>query len=58
LSDSILQACVQKVDDAIYELESPAQAGNLNSTPKYTLSIIEKAVNNATESTTTFNLYL
>ncbi|KAL4241829.1 SLA2 family protein [Abortiporus biennis] len=56
--DSILQACVQKVDEAIYELESPAQAGNLNSTPEYTLSMIEKAVNNATEFATVFNLYL
>lgn len=56
--DSILQACVQKVDDAIYELESPSQAGNLNSTPEYTLSMIEKAVNNATEFATIYNLHL
>ncbi|KAH8119873.1 ANTH domain-containing protein [Phellopilus nigrolimitatus] len=56
--DSILQACVQKTDDAIYELESPAQAGNLNSTPEYTLSMIEKAVNNATDFATVYNLYL
>jgi hypothetical protein len=56
--DSILQACIQKVDDAIYELESPTQAGNLNSTPEYTLSMIEKAVNNATEFATIYNLYL
>ncbi|KAI0931689.1 hypothetical protein AcV5_004880 [Taiwanofungus camphoratus] len=56
--DSILQACVAKVDEAIYELESPAQAGNLNSTPEYTLSMIEKAINNATEFATIFNLYL
>ncbi|RDX51028.1 cytoskeleton assembly control protein [Lentinus brumalis] len=56
--DSILNACVQKVDEAIYELESPAQAGNLNSTPEYTLSMIEKAVNNATDFATIFNLYL
>lgn len=56
--DSILQACVQKVDDAIYELESPAQAGNLNSTPEYTLSMVEKAVNNATDFATVYNLYL
>ncbi|EKM61342.1 uncharacterized protein PHACADRAFT_247886 [Phanerochaete carnosa HHB-10118-sp] len=56
--DSILQACVQKVDEAIYELESPAQTGNLNSTPEYTLSMIEKAVNNATDFATIFNLYL
>ena len=56
--DSILQACVQKIDDAIYELESPTQAGNLNSTPEYTLSMIEKAMNNATEFATVHNLYL
>ncbi|KAF8560005.1 ANTH-domain-containing protein [Imleria badia] len=56
--DSILQACVQKVDDAIYELESPSQAGNINSTPEYTLSMIEKAVNNATDFATVFNLHL
>ena len=56
--DSILQACVHKVDDAIYELESPTQAGNLNSTPEYTLSMVEKAVNNATEFATVYNLYL
>ncbi len=56
--DSILNACVQKVDEAIYELESPAQAGNLNSTPEYTLSMIEKANNNATDFATVFNLYL
>ena len=56
--DYILNACVQKVDEAIYELESPAQAGNLNSTPEYTLSMIEKAINNATDFATIFNLYL
>ncbi len=56
--DSIFQSCVQKVDDAIYELESPGGAGNQNSTPEYTLSMVEKCVNNATEFATTFNLYL
>jgi hypothetical protein len=56
--DSILQACVQKVDDAIYELESPTQAGNLNSTPEYTLTMVEKALSNATDFATVYNLYL
>ncbi|KAF9225419.1 ANTH-domain-containing protein [Gyrodon lividus] len=56
--DSILQGCVQKVDDAIYELESPTQAGNINSTPEYTLSMIEKAINNATDFATVYNLHL
>ena len=46
------------MDDAIYELESPTQAGNLNSTPEYTLSMIEKAMNNANEFAAAFSLYL
>jgi hypothetical protein len=58
LLDSILEACLHKVDDAIYELESPSQAGNLNSTPEYTLSMIEKSLNNATDFATIYNLYL
>jgi hypothetical protein len=49
---------VHKVDESIYELESPAQAGNLNSTPEYTLSMIEKATNNATDFAMIYNLYL
>ena len=57
-TDSIFDACVAKVDEAIYELASPAQAGNLNSTPEYTLSMIEKATNTATDFATIFNLYL
>ncbi|KAJ7596645.1 ANTH domain-containing protein [Mycena floridula] len=56
--DSILQACVQKVDESIYELESVTQAGNLNSTPEYTLSMVEKAVNNATDFATIYSLYI
>jgi hypothetical protein len=56
--DSILQACVQKVDDAIYELEAPMQSGNTTATPQYTLSMIEKAMDNSTTFATVFNLYL
>lgn len=56
--DSILQACIQKIDDSIYELESPTQTGNTNATPEYTLSIIEKATNNATEFAMIYNLFL
>lgn len=55
--DSIFQACVQKVDDAIYELESPMSSGNTTATPEYTLSIIEKAMTNATEFASIFNTY-
>ncbi|KAI9444834.1 cytoskeleton assembly control protein [Lactarius indigo] len=56
--DSILQACQNKIDEAIYELESPMQAGNQTSTPEYTLSMIEKSLSNATDFVTVFNLYL
>lgn len=56
--DSILQACVQKVDDAIYELEAPTHLGNTTATAPYTLSMIEKAMSNATDFASTFNLYL
>ncbi|KAJ8522033.1 hypothetical protein ONZ45_g1358 [Pleurotus djamor] len=56
--DAILQACMEKVDVAIYELESPTQAGNLNSTPEYTLSMIESAINNANEFATIYLLSL
>ncbi|KAH9982866.1 cytoskeleton assembly control protein [Lactifluus volemus] len=56
--DSILQACQAKIDEAIYELESPMQAGNQSTTPEYTLSMIEKSLSSATDFATVFNLYL
>ena len=56
--DSVLQAGVQKIDDAIYELESPMQLGNQNATPEYVLSMIEKAMTSAGEFATIFDLYL
>jgi hypothetical protein len=56
--DSILQAGSQKIEDALYELESPMHDGNQNSTPEYTLSVIEKATTSATEFATIFNLFL
>ncbi|KDN49591.1 hypothetical protein K437DRAFT_76853 [Tilletiaria anomala UBC 951] len=56
--DSILQACVEKVDDALYELESPSASGNNTATPEYVLSMIEKGANSIAEFATTFSLYL
>lgn len=56
--DSILQAGSQKVEDALYELESPMHDGNQNSTPEYALSMIEKATTTAGEFATVFNLFL
>ncbi|WVQ74977.1 hypothetical protein IAR50_004585 [Cryptococcus sp. DSM 104548] len=56
--DSILQASMKKVDDAIVVLEAPMQTGNTTATPEYTLSMIEKAMTDATEFASTFNRYL
>lgn len=56
--DSIIQACVQRIDDAMYELESSMQAGNETATPEYTLSMIEKAQTTAMEFAAVFGLFL
>ncbi|EGG07208.1 uncharacterized protein MELLADRAFT_85967 [Melampsora larici-populina 98AG31] len=56
--DSIIQACVSRIDDAIYELESSMQAGNESATPEYTLSMIEKAQTISMEFAAVFGLYL
>ncbi|CAG8433050.1 8592_t:CDS:10 [Diversispora eburnea] len=56
--DSIFQTCIQKIDDSLYELESTMQTGNQNSTPEYTLSMIEKAMAETSEFTYTFQNFL
>lgn len=56
--DSVLQSGVQRVDDALYELDSSMQAGNQNASPPYVLSQIEKASASATEFSTAFNNYI
>lgn len=56
--DSVLQAGVQRVDDAMYELDSTMQAGNQNASPTYVLSQIEKASASATEFATSFNNFI
>jgi hypothetical protein len=56
--DSILQAGVRRIDDALYELDSANQAGNQNATGAYVLSQIEKAQSTAMEFSTAFNGYI
>ncbi|KAI9740098.1 MAG: sla2 Src-like adaptor 2 [Claussenomyces sp. TS43310] len=56
--DSVLQSGVQRVDDALYELDSTMQAGNQNASPSYVLSQIEKASSSATEFATSFNNFI
>ncbi|KAI1305583.1 sla2 Src-like adaptor 2 [Mortierella claussenii] len=47
--DSILETCIGKVEESIYDLESPTQLGNQTATPEFTLSMIEKAHTASTE---------
>ncbi|CAK3790716.1 SLA2 Src like adaptor 2 [Lecanosticta acicola] len=56
--DSVLQAGVQRVDDALYELDSSMQAGNQNASGPYVLSQIEKAQSTAMEFSTAFNNFI
>lgn len=56
--DSVLQSGVQRIDDALYELDSPMQAGNQNATAPYVLSQVEKASSSATEFSTAFNNFI
>ncbi|KAI5292616.1 sla2 Src-like adaptor 2, partial [Ascosphaera acerosa] len=56
--DSVLQSGIQRVDDALYELDSTMQAGNQNATPEYVQSQIEKASASATEFSTAFNNFI
>jgi huntingtin-interacting protein 1-related protein len=56
--DSVLQAGVARVDDALYELDSTMQAGNHNASPTYVLSQIEKASASAMEFATAFNNFI
>ena len=56
--DSVLQAGVSRVDDALYELDSTMQAGNQNASPTYVLSQVEKASASAMEFATAFNNFI
>ncbi len=56
--DSVLQSGVQRVDDAIYELDSTMQAGNQNASPSYVLSQIEKSSSSAMEFATAFSNFI
>lgn len=56
--DSVLQSGVQRVDDALYELDSSMQAGNQNASGAYVLSQIEKASSSAMEFSTSFNNFI
>lgn len=56
--DSILQGCVTKVDDSMYDLESDMSVGNSNATPQLSLSAIEQAQTSVMEFSSVFSAYL
>ncbi|KNZ57701.1 hypothetical protein VP01_2095g1, partial [Puccinia sorghi] len=56
--DSIIHACIQRIEDAIYELESSMHPGNETATPEYTLSLIEKTQTAAMEFSAVFGLHI
>ncbi|KAI9098757.1 ANTH domain-containing protein [Phlyctochytrium arcticum] len=43
MMDHILQSCILTVDEAIYEMQSPANMGNQTASPEYVLSLLEKS---------------
>lgn len=50
-----MDTCIRKVDDSVYELESPNHQGNQTATPEYVLSVVEKAGQASTDLATTFS---
>ncbi|KAH3680112.1 hypothetical protein WICMUC_000513 [Wickerhamomyces mucosus] len=58
LVDAILASGIKRIQDSVYELDSPMQAGNQNSSPEYLLSIIEKVSSSATDFANSFNDFI
>ncbi|KAK6460341.1 structural constituent of cytoskeleton [Scheffersomyces coipomensis] len=58
LIDLILENNIIRVQDSRHELASTMQAGNLNATPEYVLSIIELTSDTATDFASIFNNYI
>lgn len=58
LIDIFLANHVKRIQDIKYELSSPMQAGNLNASPEYLLSVIEMGSDTATDFATSFNAFI
>lgn len=56
--DHVLQTAAKRIDDGIYEMDNPMQAGNQNTTPEYLLSILENGSAAANEFATCLNNFL
>ncbi|ODV77784.1 structural constituent of cytoskeleton [Suhomyces tanzawaensis NRRL Y-17324] len=58
LIDIFLENNIKRVQDSKRDLDSSIQAGNLNATPEFVLSIVELCSDTATEFATTFNSFI
>lgn len=58
LIDIFLANNVKRIQDIKYELSSPMQAGNLNASPEYLLSLVEIGSDVATDFATSFNTFI
>lgn len=58
LIDAILKSGIKRIEDAVFELDSPMQAGNLNASPEYLLTLTEKASDLSTDFASSFNAFL
>lgn len=58
LIDAILKSGVKRIEDSVFELDSPMQAGNLNASPEYLLTLTEKASDLSTDFASSFNSFL
>ncbi|KAJ1967783.1 sla2 Src-like adaptor 2 [Dispira parvispora] len=56
--DSVLQTCVTKVDESVFELQSSAHQGNQTATPEYALTMVEKVSSASQDFTTAFTRHL
>ncbi|QPG74398.1 hypothetical protein FOA43_001726 [Brettanomyces nanus] len=58
LVDAILRSGIKRIQDAVFLLDSPMEAGNQNASPSYITTLIEKGSNSATDFANSFNGYL
>lgn len=58
LIDAILKSGIKRIEDSVFELDSPMQAGNLNASPEYLLTLTEKASDLSTDFASSFNSFL
>jgi hypothetical protein len=58
LIDAVLKSGIKRIQDSVFELDSPMQAGNSNSSPEYILTIIEKCSSLSTDFALSFTNFL